>query len=170
MIGMLDNAKARWNKEISWLRRISGGSRLQKNRKQCPKTGISYSQTTLLDKVVQWRLWWFWTRGNNDYWQNSTQYTSCRIRRKKKQRQTQTTMERQCKGGHAINWTDIEMNNGLDKGRRTVDVINVTSKLRACARAHDISTSAHSIFLLAYNRHRSRILLLTRQVNARTAK
>src|SRR6218665_228061 len=48
--------------------------------------------------------------------------------------------------------------------------INVPSKLRACARAHDFSTSVHSIFLLAYVKHRSRILLLTRQANARTAK
>ena len=45
---------------------------------------------------------------------------------------------------------------------------NVPSKLRACV--HDFSTSAHSIFLLAYNKHRSRMLLLTRQANARTAK
>ena len=31
-------------------------------------------------------------------------------------------------------------------------VSNVPSKLHACTRAHDFSTSAHSIFLLAYNR------------------
>ena len=33
-----------------------------------------------------------------------------------------------------------------------------------CARAHDFLTSAHSISLLAYVRHRSRMLLLTMQV------
>src|SRR6218665_344129 len=35
---------------------------------------------------------------------------TCESRRKKKQMQTQTTctMDRQCKGGHRINWTDIE--------------------------------------------------------------
>src|SRR6218665_1768826 len=47
---------------------------------------------------------------------------------------------------------------------------NVPSKLRACALAHNFSPSAHSIFPLAYNRHRSRMLLLTRQANARTVK
>src|SRR6218665_1966904 len=43
---------------------------------------------------------------------------------------------------------------------------NVPSKLRA----HGFSTSAHRIFLLAYNKYRSRMLLLPRQANARTAK
>jgi len=40
----------------------------------------------------------------------------------------------------------------------------------ACVRAHDFSTSAHSIFLLAYDRHRSLMLLCTRQATVRTAK
>ena len=38
------------------------------------------------------------------------------------QTQTTCTMDRQCKGGHRINWTDIEGSNGLDKGvERTED-------------------------------------------------
>jgi len=40
--------------------------------------------------------------------------------KEKEKRQTQTTMDRQCKGRHRINWTDIEGSNGLDKGLRTI--------------------------------------------------
>ena len=65
-----------------------------------------------------------WTRGKNVYWPNSTQCTTCKIRKKEKQRQTQTTMDRQCKGWRKINWTDIEGSNGLDKGQRIMDVIH----------------------------------------------
>ena len=43
---------------------------------------------------------------------------------------------------------------------------NVPSKLRAC----DFLTSTHSLYLLDYVQRRSRMLLVTRQANARMAK
>ena len=51
------------------------------------------------------------------------QYT-CKIWREKKQWQTQTTMDRQCKWGLRISWTDIEWSNELDEGPRTMEVIH----------------------------------------------
>jgi len=33
-------------------------------------------------------------------------------------------MDKQCEGGHRINWTDIEGSNGLDNGPRTMEVIH----------------------------------------------
>jgi len=42
------------------------------------------------------------------------------VLRKKKQRQTQTTMH----SGHRIHWSDIKGSNGLDKGPRTMEVIH----------------------------------------------
>jgi len=44
--------------------------------------------------------------------------------KKNEQRLTQTTIDRQCKRGHRINWTDIEGSHGLDKGERTMEVIH----------------------------------------------
>src|SRR6218665_3122198 len=65
-----------------------------------------------------------WMYRKNDSWLISKQSTIFKIGRKKKPRQTQTTVDRQYKGGHRINWTDIEGSNGLDKGPRTMEVIN----------------------------------------------
>lgn len=42
---------------------------------------------------------------------------------KKKQRQNKTVLDRQYKGGHGVNWTDTEENNGLDKGPTTFKVM-----------------------------------------------
>jgi|SRR6218665_2242339 len=44
--------------------------------------------------------------------------------KKKMQRQTQTTMDRQYKCGHRINWAKIKGSNGLDKGPTTMEVIH----------------------------------------------
>jgi len=64
-----------------------------------------------------------WTCRKNDRWPNSTHCTARKIRMKKKQRQNKTVLDRQYKRGHGVNWTDTEESNGLDKGRRTMEVI-----------------------------------------------
>src|SRR6218665_2028045 len=63
-----------------------------------------------------------WTGRTNDNLPNSTQCTTCNIRRKKKRRPTQTTMYRQCKRGHRISLTDIEGSNRLDRGHSFVPI------------------------------------------------
>ena len=55
----------------------------------------------------------------------------------------------------------------------TNHTINVPSKLRVCARARLFELAGTEFFSLrtiTYVKHRSRMLLLTRQANARTAK
>ena len=49
--------------------------------------------------------------------------TTRKIRRKKKQRQTKTTLDRQHTCRHNITWTDTKGSNGLDKRPRTMEVI-----------------------------------------------
>src|SRR6218665_3103541 len=102
--------------QMNCLRRIAEGYKLRND-------GIRQalgSQSTLLDKIVQRKLRWAgqWTcrMHTMHYMQDSKE--------KMKQRLTQTTMHRQCKGGHRISWTDIEGSNGLDKGLRTMEAIH----------------------------------------------
>jgi len=99
-----------------------------------------------------------WTRGKNDSRLNSTQCTICKVRRKRKQSQKQTTLDWQYKWGHRINVTDIERSNGPDKGSRTVEAVpsypsppNGTARLelaksRSTADALLLSPFTYNIF------------------------
>ena len=81
-IGMLDNSKARWEKNSYSRNELAAEDRRDfKNTKNKKRWHIRQSlviQTTLLDKVVQRRLRWFGHRRDNSSWQNPTR--ACRTK------------------------------------------------------------------------------------------